>query len=79
MDFVQLCPFFVLFFFFHRTADADQILFKIFSVKPDLKTLEAAFHQVEKRYRLIKKQQFTRETEYIQDIDYSKPCFKIYT
>ena len=31
----------------------------IFSVKPELKTLEAAFNQVEARYRLIKKQQET--------------------
>ena len=31
----------------------------IFSVKPELKTLETAFHQVETRYRLIKKQQET--------------------
>ena len=30
-----------------------------FSVKPELKTLEAAFNQVEARYRLIKKQQET--------------------
>ena len=31
----------------------------IFSVKPELKTLEAAFNQVETKYRLIKKQQET--------------------
>ena len=31
----------------------------IFSVKPEFKTLEAAFNQVEARYRLIKKQQET--------------------
>ena len=31
----------------------------IFLVKPELKTLETAFHQVETRYRLIKKQQET--------------------
>ena len=31
----------------------------IFSVKPELKTLETAFDQVETRYRLIKKQQET--------------------
>ena len=31
----------------------------IFSVKPELKTLETAFNQVETRYRLIKKQQET--------------------
>ena len=31
----------------------------IFSVKPELKTLEAAFKQVEARYRLVKKQQET--------------------
>ena len=31
----------------------------IFSVKPELKTLEAAFTQVETRYRQIKKQQET--------------------
>ena len=31
----------------------------IFSVKPELKTLKTAFHQVETRYRLIKKQQET--------------------
>ena len=31
----------------------------IFSVKPELKTLEAGFNQVEARYRLIKKQQET--------------------
>ena len=31
----------------------------IFSVKPELKTLETAFYQVETRYRLIKKQQET--------------------
>ena len=30
-----------------------------FSVKPELKTLETAFHQVETRYRLIKEQQET--------------------
>ena len=35
----------------------------IFSVKPDLKTLETAFHQVETRYRLIKKQQETDTDE----------------
>ena len=31
----------------------------IFSLKPELKTLEAAFNQVETKYRLIKKQQET--------------------
>ena len=31
----------------------------IFSVKPELKTLEAAFTQAETRYRQIKKQQET--------------------
>ena len=31
----------------------------IFSVKPELKTLEAAFNQVEARHRLVKKQQET--------------------
>ena len=40
---------------FHELIEEFEI---IFSVKPELKTLEAAFHQVETRYRLIKKQQF---------------------
>ena len=31
----------------------------IFSVRPELKTLEAAFNQVETRYRFMKKQQET--------------------
>ena len=34
-------------------------IWKNFSGKPELKTLESAFNQVETRYRLIKKQQET--------------------
>ena len=41
---------------FHELIEEFEI---IFSVKPELKTLETAFHQVETRYRLIKKQQET--------------------
>ena len=49
-----------------KMKNAERILYElieefeiIFSVKPELKTLEAAFHQVETRYSLIKKQQET--------------------
>ena len=49
-----------------KMENAGRILYElieefeiIFSVKPELKTLEAAFHQVDTRYRLIKKQQET--------------------
>ena len=49
-----------------KMENAGRILYElieefeiIFSVKPELKTLEAACHQVDTRYRLIKKQQET--------------------
>ena len=49
-----------------KIENAGRILYElieefeiIFSVKPELNTLEAAFHQVGTRYRLVKKQQET--------------------
>jgi len=39
----------------------------IFSVKPEVKTLETAFNQVETRYRLIKKQQETILDKLVDD------------
>lgn len=49
-----------------KMENSAKILYKlieefkiIFSVKPEVKTLESAFNQVETRYRLIKKQQET--------------------
>ena len=57
-----------------KMENAARILYKlieefeiIFSVKPELQTLESAFHQVETRYRLIKKQQETIMDRLVDD------------
>jgi len=57
-----------------KMENAGKILYElieefeiIFSVKPEVKTLETAFNQVETRYRLIKKQQETILDKLVDD------------
>ena len=45
------------------------------SVRPELKTLEAAFNQVETRYRLIKKQKETISERMVDEGTARRPIF----